>query len=124
MEERGRTARSDGFALDPFAGLSRIEGAALNKRMAALGRFLLALGGGVFGFFLLAIVLPLTTESLSGLRAWYGTILFVFVLFMAAGGTLILLDRRRALERRRSSRKPSVKEKGASPFASPPQDQP
>jgi hypothetical protein len=74
--------------------------------MAALGRFLLALGGGVFGFFLLAIVLPLTTESLGGLREWYGTILFVFVLLMAAGGTLILLDRRRALERRRSSRKP------------------
>ena len=104
MEERGRIARSNGFALDPFAGLSRNEGAALNKSMAALGRFLLALGGGVFGFFLLAIVLPLTTQSLSGLREWYGTILFVFVLLMAAGGTLILLDRRRAPERRRSSR--------------------
>ena len=41
MEECGRTARSDGFAFDPFAGLSQAEGVALNKSMAALGRFLL-----------------------------------------------------------------------------------
>jgi len=69
------------------------------KWMAALGRFLLALGGAAFAFFLVAVILPPTTEGLRALREWWDTILFVFVVLVASGGTLILLDRGRSFDR-------------------------
>ena len=42
--------------------------------MAPLGRFLLALGGGAFVFFLVAFALPTTSETLIALREWWDTI--------------------------------------------------
>jgi hypothetical protein len=68
--------------------------------MAPLGRFLLGLGGGVFAFFLVAVLLTPTTGPLSGLREWWAAILFVFVVLIACGGVVLILARRKLLMRR------------------------